>query len=111
MKRRIKYIRSRTPKRAAEEAIYRKRVKVWIVDKYCEVELILHNRKVPATQNHHTHGKRGRLLLYEPWWCPVTQWGHDWIRDHPLEARVLGLICEVGQWNVPPKIDLCPTKN
>jgi len=96
-------IKRRTPKRASEEAKYRRRVKVWIEGKYCRVAWYARMSLEPATQCHHTHGKRGKLLLYEPWWCPVSQWGHDWIRDNPIEARKLGLLCDVGQWNVPPK--------
>jgi hypothetical protein len=97
-------IRSRTAKRAYQEVIYRRRVKVWLVGQICQVRFLVMGQHVPATQNHHSHGRRGRLLLYEPWWCPVSDFGQVWIHDNPIEARKLGLICEIGKWNLPPKI-------
>ena len=37
---------------------------------------------MPATQCHHFQGRRGMLLLYEPFWIPVSWEGHRWIEDH-----------------------------
>lgn len=51
---------------------------------------------------HHTHGRRGRLLNYQPWWMAVSKQGHRWIHQHPIEARALGFLCEAGKWNCPP---------
>jgi hypothetical protein len=90
-------IRSRTPKRAAQERAYRKRVKVWLKEHPTCQGCGGH-----STQAHHSHGRVGRLLLYEPWWIAVCDFCHQDINEHPAQARMRGLICPVGQWNTPP---------
>lgn len=120
-----RYIRRRTVKRAAEERRYRARVKEWLMlpeNRWCAVTAALrraalhawfttrdadkagkwHTGLQPANQCHHSHGRVGRLLLYEPWWVAVSDWGHQWIQDHPEQARKLKLLCPLGQWNSPP---------
>lgn len=57
------------------------------------------NKLLPATQCHHTHGRQGRLLLYEPYWCPVSMKGHEWIELHKKIARDHGLLCMLGRYN------------
>lgn len=56
-----------------------------------------------ASEVHHTHGRVGRLLNYTPWWLAVCPGCHYWIHEHPAEARRLGLLCPVGEWNTQPK--------
>ncbi len=93
---RPKPIRRRTPKRAAEEARYRRRVKEWLKDK---IVCRGHNCIYWPTQCHHSHGRRGRLLLYEPFWIPVCEFCGAWIHENPKQARELGLLCPQGCWN------------
>lgn len=57
------------------------------------------NSKHSAIQIHHKFGRRGRLLRWQPGWVQVCQNCHSWIHAHILEARVLGLMCEAGNWN------------
>ena len=61
-------------------------------------------RRVPATQCHHYQGRRGMLLLHEPFWIPVSWEGHRWIEDHREQARALGLLCPLGRYNAPVQL-------
>jgi hypothetical protein len=94
-------IKYRTKKRASQESIYRARVKVWLTEPEnltCRVYPYLQ-----ATQCHHTHGRRGKCLLYEPWWLPVSDLGHRHIETNIEEARIKGWLCKKGLYNTPPK--------
>lgn len=68
----------RSPERAAEERRYNERVRVWLRGKRCAVF-----PEKMATQCHHKKGRDGRLLLYEPYWLPVSAAGHKKIHDEP----------------------------
>jgi hypothetical protein len=78
-------IARRTPQRAAEEAIYNAEVKVWLKGKPCAV----YPDQI-ATQCHHKKGRIGKLLLDKRYWLPVSNDGHEWINNHPLEAIAKG---------------------
>jgi hypothetical protein len=99
---RSRFVPSRTPERAAQERLYYDRVKEWLrlpENRWCRVYLLLLEQRVPATQCHHFQGRRGMLLLYEPFWIPVSWEGHRWIDDHRQQARDLGLLCPLGKYN------------
>jgi hypothetical protein len=92
----------RTQQRAAQERLYYTRIKEWVrlpENRWCRAYLLLLGRRVPATQCHHYQGRRGMLLLYEPFWIPVSWEGHKWIDDHRQRARALGLLCPLGKFN------------
>jgi hypothetical protein len=100
-------LRNRTPARAREERIYNQQVKEWLrlpENKWCQVYLKLSGLQVRATQCHHFQGRRGMLLLYKPYWIPVSAEGHAWINDNPERARELGLLCPLGLYNSPVKL-------
>jgi hypothetical protein len=102
--RRLRFPAGRTPRRAEEERIYSGRVREWLrlpEHRWCQVYLRLLQRRVPATQCHHYQGRRGMLLLHEPFWIPVSWEGHRWIEDHRDQARALGLLCPLGRYNSP----------
>lgn len=42
-----------------------------------------------ATDVHHMKG-RGKFLLVKEYWLPVSREGHNWIEEHPAEAKRLG---------------------
>jgi hypothetical protein len=100
-----KPIRPRTSKRAAEEARYRLRVKVWLLLKGCEAHSKIYkgmaeeHKFIPATECHHRFGRRGGLLKFEPFWMAVCSSCHAWIHGTPAKARELGLLAPVGQFN------------
>jgi hypothetical protein len=99
-----RFISRHTPQRAAQERLYRDLVRQWLrlpENQWCRVYLQLLGRRVPATQCHHYQGRRGMLLLYEPFWIPVSWEGHRWIDDHRQQARALGLLCPLGKYNSP----------
>lgn len=37
-------------------------------------------------------------------WVGLCREHHNWIGNHPLEARELGLLCEAGKWNLPEHV-------
>ena len=92
-------MRVESKSRASEQRSYRERVKVWIVGKECQARATHIGQSAKATECHHTRGKRGRLLNYEPFWLPVCSGCHTWIHQNIPEAREAELICELGQWN------------
>jgi len=97
----------RTPRRAEEARVYSRRVPEWLrlpENRWCEVSLRLLQRRVPATQCHHYQGRRGMLLLHEPFWIPVSWEGHRWIEDHREQARALHLLCPLGRYNSPVQV-------
>jgi len=101
---RCRSVARRTPQRAQQERLYQVRVKEWLrlpENRCCRVYLLLLGQRVPATQCHHYQGRRGMLLLYEPFWIPVSWEGHRWIDDHRQQSRVLGLLCPLGRYNSP----------
>jgi hypothetical protein len=51
---------------------------------------------------HHSRGRVGTLLIDTRFWKAVSRKAHDWIGEHPEEARALGLLCQPGEWNTPP---------
>lgn len=103
---RSRFIRARTANRMREERVYHERLKQWLLrpeNRWCRVYELLLGRKVPAVECHHYQGRRGMLLLYEPFWIPVSWEGHRWIDEHREQARQLGLICPFGRYNSPMK--------
>ncbi len=102
--RRRRFVSGRPRGRAGQERIYIARVREWLrlpENRWCRVYLVLAGRRVPATECHHYQGRRGMLLLYEPFWIPVSWEGHQWINDHRERARELGLLCPLGRYNSP----------
>lgn len=59
---------------------------------------------------HHTRGRAGTLLLDSRHWRALCRECHDWVGENPAEARLLGLLCPAGLWNVPDPIQLPPLK-
>lgn len=91
-----KPIRRRTPQRARDEARYRALVKDWL-SKYiwCEFEGCINK----PTECHHSHGRRGKLLLWTDGWFALCRHHHEYVHRNPDDARRRGLLCEAGRWN------------
>jgi hypothetical protein len=53
----------------------------------------------PATELHHGRGRLGELLMDQNYWLPLCRVCHNWAHTHIDEARKVGLICAMGQWN------------
>ena len=64
----------------------------WIVDKFCEVPVELHDCNLSATTVHHMKGQHYKIMNDKRWWLPTCINGHRWIEDHKNDARRLGLI-------------------
>jgi PD-(D/E)XK nuclease superfamily protein len=102
--RRRRWLARRRPERLAQERLYHARVREWLrlpQNRWCRVYLLLQDRREPATHCHHYQGRLGILLLYEPYWIPVSWEGHRWIEDHRERARALNLLCPLGRYNSP----------
>ena len=87
--------------RSAQIREYSKRVQAWKErpeNRQCRVAGCTRR----ADDNHHSRGRIGTLLLDQRFWVPVCRQHHDWIGAHPAEARALGLIAPLGQWNTKP---------
>ena len=109
-----KRIRHRTPAKAKAEREYDARVKVWKTEpgnRVCRACLpITKFEGKPITafsnltcDNHHKHGKLGKLLMDERFWIPVCRSCHAWIDANRKAAQALGLLAPAGQWNrLPP---------
>ena len=61
------------------------------------------HRSAKLNEIHHTHGRHGLLLNHQPWWLPVSKWGHRAIHAFPRVAREFSWLCPLGQWNKQPK--------
>lgn len=55
-----------------------------------------------SSQVHHTRGRIGRLLCMVRFWMAVCRGCHQWITEHPVEARERGWTCAAKEWNVVP---------
>jgi hypothetical protein len=103
-----KPIRRVSKAKAKSDRAYNKRVKEWLVDKWCAVYTWM-----PATQVHHQRGRAGSLKMDERFWIPVSAQGHGTIHAHPewardtkallSDGRYLTLLCQIGEWNKPVK--------
>jgi len=85
-----KPISPRSPKRIKEEAIYSTQRKIFLGERpMCEAHLpgICTNH---STDVHHKMGRIGELLLNIIYWLSVCRACHDWIENHPKEAREKG---------------------
>ena len=99
-------LRPRTAKRAAEEAVYRRRVTFWLrqsENRLCRGCRPIFNRDPNrTTECHHYAGRRGVLLLFEPWWIPLCAECHQWVTNNAKAASWLNLMCNPGWYNDPP---------
>jgi len=54
-----------------------------------------------AVDVHHSRGRIGRLLMDHRFWVPLCRKHHNWVLEHPDQARELGLLPGRGQYNTP----------
>jgi len=86
-----------TAKRAKENREYNERVKPFLEEhRFCPVAANMLGSQCRTTQNHHTKGRDGALLLDERFWLAVSDRGHKWIHDNPKEARRYGFVFTKG---------------
>lgn len=52
---------------------------------------------------HHMRGRVGSLLCDTRHWSLLCMACHNWVGDHPSEAREAGLLCAKGLWNTPDR--------
>lgn len=93
MKRATKPMRQASPALAKRRREYSKRRLIFLdkpENRVCPVGRIGLISCEWTTEIHHTDGREGRLLLDESKWLAVSRAGHDWIHNHPNEARKHG---------------------
>jgi hypothetical protein len=56
-----------------------------------------------ATQNHHSRGRVGTLLIDKRFFKGICDCGHHFVGDNPEMAREMGLLCKKGDWNRAPE--------
>lgn len=97
-------IAKRTPQKARLQRQYVARVRVWIVGLVClGCQVRKFDAFKAATECHHRNGRAGLLLMDERFWLPMCGSCHRFTHSNPDEARRLGLLCAVGEWNKVPK--------
>jgi hypothetical protein len=85
-----KPIAHRSPKRAKQERLYLSERKTFLLSSpQCQANLPNICTKV-STEVHHKKGRTGYLLTYTPFWLSVCRSCHEWIENHPNEAKELG---------------------
>lgn len=65
----------------------------------------------PSAQVHHRRGRIGRLLREQRFWTAVCAECHEWIHGNPNEARKIGLLVRIAEWNTFPRDILPPAAN
>lgn len=101
-------VRQRSTLKAVRDRLYAKvRAAYLLKHRACKVALLLpgpgKGKLVPATQVHHSRGRNGPLLIDERFFVSVSAENHDWIDRNKADARRLGLLCDKGLFNSPPK--------
>lgn len=57
----------------------------------------------PSAQVHHLRGRNSKLLTDVRFFCAICAECHVWVHSFPNDARELGLIAPVGEWNRVPR--------
>ncbi len=90
LKRSSNPIKKRSDKRAKQDGIYNRRVKIWKIENpYCKARLA--GCTGLTADCHHMAGKIGKLLTDENNWLPVCRNCHNWITENSKEAIEKGL--------------------
>lgn len=79
----------RSPKRKKEEAIYLK-MRLDFLNAHPMCEAHLQGCKTYASEVHHKAGRVGDLYLDQTEWLAVCRRCHQWIENHPEDAKELG---------------------
>jgi len=88
-------IKQASDKRRKESYIYAKERKLFLAlpeNKVCTVAKAVFNETLPACEIHHKAGRRGKFLVYVPFWLAVSRKGHNWIHANPEEAYSRGFL-------------------
>lgn len=97
---RIKPISDKHRERLKEYNSERKKYISHLKDHFCPVMLKIKGFRVRITDIHHMAGRKGKLLLYTPYWLPVSRQGHNWIHDNPGKAYELGFLIPSTSVNI-----------
>ncbi len=111
-------IRKTSKSRYVQMREYRKLRIAFLLGRSCEAHLIIWadsqppvGRIPPAIEVHHVRGRTGSLLNDLRYWKGVCPKCHFWIGHCPAEARKLGLLAEIGQWNQTEKLEQQKERN
>ncbi len=84
-------LRRVSKKRSRENAQYTKLRRAFLdLNTVCVVAYAIFSETLRTTQVHHIAGRTGKNFLDESTWLAVSRIGHEWIHQHPKEARARG---------------------
>jgi hypothetical protein len=87
-------VRARSPKRAAQERVYRERARDFLYgtdrDQVRPCEFPKGCDRI-AREVHHRKGRVGPLLLDERFWSALCKPCHAWVTGHPERSYELGI--------------------
>ena len=87
-----KPLRTRSPNRSKEEAVYlKKRMDYLYYHTNCEAT-VTNVCSQKATEIHHKAGRIKDKLNDEKDWLAICRSCHNWVHNHPIEARQLHLL-------------------
>lgn len=96
-------IRQVSQKRQRESYAYAKKRKTFLElpeNRLCPVAKEIFNEEAFTCEVHHKAGRRGKFLLYVPFWLAVCRKGHDWIHANPAEAYQKGFLLHSSTKNI-----------
>jgi len=117
----VKPIKKASDKRKRETYLYTQKKNIFLAlpeNKYCPVARAVFEGKINpkefedselaiqqegyflATECHHKAGRKGKLLVYVPYFLAVSRKGHVWIHSHPEQAYKLGFSIKASTVNL-----------
>jgi len=101
-----KALKKQSVARAKDMRLYYEEVRVWLNEpahRACAICLCLGETPRASTEVHHSRGRIGRLLRYQPFWIPSCRPCREIPHNRPAWAREVGLLCPASEWNVFPR--------
>jgi hypothetical protein len=95
-------IKSLSTKRASETRTYSRLKRAWMSRSENQICHVAGCGK-KATDLHHSRGRIGRLLNAEEFWMALCRTHHNFVHSNPSQAREMGLLPPIGQWNTFPR--------
>lgn len=97
----VKWLRTFSKRRSVVSQLYKLLRDIFLAQN----PMCAGNSNFRSEDVHHCRGKNSTLMLDWRFWKAVSRKVHNWIGDHPNEAREAGLLCAWGEWNAAPDDD------
>lgn len=97
-----RFISRISPKRRAVlEEYHRLRTDFLRLHPFCQVCARRDLKQRRSEEIHHLRGRAGSLMLDRRFWMAACSRCHDWCHNSMDQARKLGCLCQIGDWNKP----------